>query len=118
MYGASLSPQGGMISSSRSEYGGPGGRGGNWSSSRSSYGESFGPSMDPYSRKGAKRPGMQPRDSGYFPPVPPLPASQMANGRSSPDLRANPRLRTTSQPASPGRVPRKVPPPSSWKAGV
>ncbi|PPR02710.1 hypothetical protein CVT26_009813 [Gymnopilus dilepis] len=119
MYGATLSPQDGMISSSRSEYGGPGGRGGaNWSSSRSTYGESFGPSLDPYSRKGMKRPGMSARESGYFPPVPPLPAAQQANGRSSPDLRANPRLRTTSQPASPARGVRKAPPPSSWKAGV
>ncbi|KAF8913153.1 hypothetical protein CPB84DRAFT_1841556 [Gymnopilus junonius] len=121
MYGASLSPQDAMISSSRSEFGGPSGRGGggNWSSSRSSYGDSFRPSLDPYGRKGAKRPGgTQSRESGYFPPVPPIPASQMANGRSSPDQRGNPRMRTTSQPASPARATRKAPPPSSWKAGV
>ena len=117
-----------MFNSSRSEYGGGGRTTGNWSSSKSSYGEAFGPSSDPYARKGGQTPKSQlrsisqPRDSGYFPPVPPLPASQNQNGRSSPDLRSGTRQRTTSQPASQPRglvTPKKAPPPSSWKqAGV
>ncbi|KAF9566993.1 hypothetical protein CPC08DRAFT_703587 [Agrocybe pediades] len=109
MYGATLSPGDGMISSSRSEYGGGGGRGGNanWSSSRSSYGEMTGPSP--------RRMLNQGRESGYFPPVPAMPPSQSAGSKSlMNDGAFNSRSRTTSQPATPGRS-RKVPPPSSWK---
>ncbi|KAF8167594.1 hypothetical protein B0H34DRAFT_803773 [Crassisporium funariophilum] len=120
MYGGSA--MGAQISSSRSDYGGGGGGGaGNWNSSRSSYGESFGPPPDQYGRKaqqGVRRPANNQRDSGYFPPVPPMPASQNQNGRGSPDPKNSSRSRVASQPASPTRstgFPRKAPPPSSWK---
>jgi hypothetical protein len=127
MYGGSQLglPMDGMMSSSRSEYGGAtSGRGGNnWSSSRSTYGEAFGPSQDQYTRRGPqqqqqqgmRRTGNNGRDSGYFPPVPPLPAAQGASGRNSPDNRQR------TKPLSPGRGPtpqRKAPPPSSWKSSM
>ena len=95
----------GGISGARSEYGGGGGGGGGgqWSSSKSSYGESFGPS----NRHGK-------RDSGFYPPVPPIPQ----NKKGSSSGQSSPRSRTASQPATPGRGVRKTPPPSSWKAGT
>jgi hypothetical protein len=96
------------FSGARSEYGGGGGGGGGrggWSSSRSSYGE-LGPSK---ARGGGQR------NSGVYPPVPPVPRG---GGGSSNVARGTPRSRTTSQPASVGRGVRKAPPPSSWKAGV
>ncbi|TFK42083.1 hypothetical protein BDQ12DRAFT_703504 [Crucibulum laeve] len=102
MYGG-----GGGISSSRSEYGGGGG-GGNWSSSRTSYGEfNSSPSPNRYSRAAAGR------DSGYFPPVPPIPKE-----KENPSKNAA-RARTSSQPATPtrGTGGRKAAPPSSWRAG-
>ncbi|KAF9469533.1 hypothetical protein BDZ94DRAFT_1242627 [Collybia nuda] len=108
---------GGGISGTRSEYGGGGG-GGRWTSSRSSYGENFGP-PDRSSKASASqgRPVYGQRDSGYFPPVPPIPQNT-----GSPAGKGSPRSRTTSQPASPGRTSgggvRRAPPPSSWKAGV
>lgn len=111
----------GGISSSRSEYGGASGGmgGGNWSSARSSYGESFGPSD-------RLRPGMSPgggnrnsgmiRDSGHYPPVPPIP--QGHSGSSALNA-AKGRGRTTSGPSATNRgAARKAPPPSSWKAGI
>ncbi|CAA7265882.1 unnamed protein product [Cyclocybe aegerita] len=120
--GSTLSPGAGMMSSSRSEYGGARASAANFSSARSSYGESFGP--DVYARKAPASARARPngRDSGFFPPVPPIPASQNQNGRNSPDGRGAPRSRTTSQPtASPacsaGAI-RKAPPPSSWRAGI
>ena len=148
IYGGLLNSGGGAsINNSRSEHGGVSGPK-NWPSSRSSYGDSFGPSLDQLGRKNAQgtsghaqrdsvsslrapvMPAAQPRngrgspvrsgngqrDSTYLPPVSPMPASQFQNGRGSPD--ATPRLRTGSQPSSPGRSTfvRKAPPPSSWKA--
>ena len=130
MYGGSQLglPMDGMMSSSRSEYGGAtNGRGGNnWSSSRSTYGESFGPAQEQYTRRGPQQQQQQQqqgmrrtsnnngRDSGYFPPVPPMPAAQGASGRNSPDSRQR------MKPASPGRggpvAQRKAAPPSSWKS--
>ncbi|RDB19309.1 hypothetical protein Hypma_013440 [Hypsizygus marmoreus] len=109
----------GGISGARSEYGGGGGGGGNWSSSKSSYGESFGPSSNRYSKASSSqgRPVYGQRDSGFHPPLPPIP--QGNSGSSTPSGRGTgPRSRTASQPASPGRGLRKAPPPSSWKAGV
>jgi serine/arginine repetitive matrix protein 2 len=100
----SRSVYGGM-SGARSEYGGGGRGGGQWSSSKSSYGESFGPS-----NRHSKM-----RESGYFPPVPPIPQGK-SGGHSQ---ASSPRSRTTSQPASsPRGGVRRPPPPSSWKAGV
>lgn len=113
---SSRSMYGGM-SGARSDYGGPtAGGGGGWNSSRSSYGENFGPSSNRLSKASQSqgRPVYGQRDSGYFPPVPPIPQ----NGGGSPSSRGTPRSRTASQPASPGRAVRKAPPPSSWKAGV
>lgn len=107
----------GGISSSRSEYGGaPGGGmgGGNWSSARSSYGESFGPSDRLRPGAGGNRISGVMRDSGYYPPVPPLPPNQ--NGGSSGAPSSKGRGRTASQPASPRPAMRKAAPPSSWKA--
>lgn len=102
-----------MYGGAQSEYGGVGGGGGNWGSSRSVYGENFGPPSS--SKSPPVRPGVHQRESGYFPPIPPIPQSQ-----SIPNPRANPRNRAVSQPASPNKspAPRKAPPPSSWKAGV
>ena len=102
---------GGMGGGTRSEYGGGGGGGGgNWSSSRSSYGESFGPSPDRFARNRTNQ-----RESGHYPPVPPIPSSheqQLMGGKNAP------RSRTTSQPSSAGRGAVRKAPPSSWKAGV
>ena len=146
MYGGPVNSSG-LVSNSRSEYGGVRGPN-NWSSSRSSYGESFGPSLDQYGRKNAgtsghaqrdlvsssrlpampaaqsqsgrgspARSGNGQRDSAHLPSVPPIPSSQFQNGRGSPD--GTPRPRTGSQPASPSRSTygRRAPP-SSWKAGM
>ncbi|KAF9535694.1 hypothetical protein CPB83DRAFT_888376 [Crepidotus variabilis] len=115
---------GGMVNSSMSEYGGGSRQSGNWASSRSVYGESFGPSNDKAGRRSGQsnsRPSSQmwgsPRDSGYFPPVPPMPASQNNNGRGSPDPKGGQRSRTTSQPSLKGGPQARRPqPPSSWKA--
>lgn len=103
------------MSSSRSEYGGglgvPGGMQ-NWSSSRSSYGD-LGPSTTNGGGGRSQRDSMMFGGNGNLPP-----SSSSALGHG----RANPRMRTTSQPASPtpnrtvGQ--RRAPPPSSWKAGV
>lgn len=111
---SSRSMYGGGVSGARSEYGGGGRGGGQWNSSRSSYGESFGPS-DRFSKASASqgRPVYGQRDSGYFPPVPPIPQNT-----AGPAGKGSPRSRTASQPASPGRGARKAPPPSSWKAGA
>lgn len=117
MFPASPRSMYGGVGSAQSEYGGGGGRGGSgWNSSRSVYGESFGPSPDRFS-KSSERPGFNSRESGYFPPVPPIP-QQGRNGNSA--SRPTPRSRTASQPASPSRGTqgRKAPPPSSWKAGM
>lgn len=117
MPGPSRSMYGG-VSGARSDYGGGGGGGGGgqWNSSKSSYGESFGPSSNRFSKAGSSqgRPVYGQRDSGYFPPVPPIPQN---SGSGSPSARSGgtPRSRTASQPASPGRGVRKVGPPSSWK---
>lgn len=64
------------------------------------------------------RSGNGQRDSAYLPSVPPMPASQSQSERGSPD--GTPRPRTGSQPATPSRgtYGRKIPPPSSWKAGM
>ncbi|KAF5311797.1 hypothetical protein D9619_002788 [Psilocybe cf. subviscida] len=107
MFGGSQLGVNEMMNSSRSEYGGGGGRPQNWSSSRSSYGESFGP--DQHARRGpagatrrAANTNSVARDSGYFPPVPALPAS------------------SNKKPGSPSRSTgaRKVAsPPSSWRPG-
>ncbi|KAF8079228.1 hypothetical protein FPV67DRAFT_1444393 [Lyophyllum atratum] len=109
----------GGISGARSDYGGGGGAGGGqWNASKSSYGESFGPSSNRNSRvdAGQGRPVYGQRDSGYFPPVPPIPQQTSASsGRGGPTA---PRSRTASQPASPSRAVRRAPPPSSWKPGV
>ncbi|KXN85740.1 hypothetical protein AN958_10923 [Leucoagaricus sp. SymC.cos] len=104
----------GGISSSRSEYGGGSGgmRSGNWSSARSTYGESFGPSDR--ARAGNRNSGMM-RDSGYYPPMPPIPQSY-SGGSSSSGARG--RGRMTSAPATPSRGAMRKAPPSSWKAGV
>lgn len=99
---------GGMGGGTRSEYGGGGGGGGgNWSSSRSSYGESFGPSPDRFARNRTNQ-----RESGHYPPVPPIPSSHEQQAKNAP------RSRTTSQPSSAGRGGVRKAPPSSWKAGV
>jgi len=143
MYGGPVNGGGsGLISNSRSEYGGVRGPN-NWPSSRSSYGESFGPSLDQYGRKyhaqrdsisssrmpvmpaaqpqsgrGPIRSGNGQRDSIHLPSVPLIPASQFQSDRGSPDVTLRPR--TESQPASPMRSTfgRKAPPPSSWKVGM
>lgn len=107
----------GAISSSRSEFGGApgrGGGGGNWNSARSTYGESFGPSDRLRSSGGGNRSSGGMRDSGYYPPMPPMPSNQ--SGVSSAPAAPKGRGRTTSQPASPRTAVRKAPPPSSWKA--
>jgi hypothetical protein len=107
----------GGISSSRSEYGGAS-VGGNWSSARSTYGESFGPSERMRAGAGGTRNSGMVRDSGYYPPVPPIPQSH-SGGSSSSGAAAKGRGRTTSGPATPTRSGiRRAPPPSSWKAGV
>lgn len=105
------------INSSRSEYGGGGpvGGGGKWSSARSSYGESFGPSdrLRPgMAASGGNRHSGVMRDSGHYPPVPPIPQNHA--GRSNP---AKARNRATSGPAIAAREGQRKPPPSSWKAG-
>lgn len=113
--GDSQSVYGGRgINSSRSEYGGggPAGGGGKWSSARSSYGESFGPSNRLRSGGGNRHSGVM-KDSGYYPPVPPIP--QNHGGKST---SAKARNRTTSGPAVAAREGPRKPPPSSWKAGV
>ncbi|KAF5346167.1 hypothetical protein D9758_009927 [Tetrapyrgos nigripes] len=96
----------------QSEYGG-GGRGGGWNSSQSVYGESFGPSPLARPSPGARTSLFGQRDSGYFPPVPPVPQQHKTPTRQPP----NPRNRAVSQPSNPSKTPKKAPP-SSWKAGV
>ncbi|TFK70078.1 hypothetical protein BDN72DRAFT_896768 [Pluteus cervinus] len=143
----SRSMYGNPISSSRSDYGGGlgGGRGGDmWSSSKSSYGESFGPDRfngkpnasnagnsgsggrsSKYAGGGGERErgggggngGGASRQSGLFPPVPPIPQSERNTGAGSPGWNSA-RPRTTSQPGTPNRGVKRAPPPSSWKAGV
>ncbi|KAF7783967.1 hypothetical protein Agabi119p4_132 [Agaricus bisporus var. burnettii] len=107
----------GGMNSSRSEYGGGGGGGGGrWSSARSTYGEAFGPSdrLRPgMAAGGGNRHSGMVRDSGYHPPVPPIP--QNHGGRSSP---AKVRNRTASGPALATREGQRKPPPSSWKTGL
>ncbi len=99
------------MSSSRSEFGGGGGRsgGGNWSSSRSSYGESFGPDQT------TRRPGQPGRrgaaggsreTSGYFPPVPLISAAQLSSGRTSPELKNGRGKASPRQPAQGAPRPR------------
>ncbi|KAF5352818.1 hypothetical protein D9756_006142 [Leucocoprinus leucothites] len=113
----------GGISSSRSDYGGGADSvssmaNGRWSSARSTYGESFGPSdrLRPSGGGGTgnRNSGMV-RDSGYYPPMPPIPQSH-SGGSSSSGARG--RGRTTSGPANPSRGGMKKLPPSSWKAGA
>ncbi|KAG6860862.1 hypothetical protein C0995_006726 [Termitomyces sp. Mi166 len=108
---------GGGMSGSRSEYGGAGGGAGQWSSSKSSYGD-YGSSSNRNSRMmmGGGGGGGGRRESGYFPPVPPIPQQQNGSG-SAASVRAAPRARTASQPATPSKGARRAPPPSSWRAG-
>ncbi|KAF9069306.1 hypothetical protein BDP27DRAFT_1363435 [Rhodocollybia butyracea] len=116
-------------SGAMSEYGGGGGRGGNWNSSRSVYGESFGPSSSSPSGRGGQSPNTPnrgrmssyTRDSGYFPPVPPIPPQANKNAATTKQS-INPRARTVSQPAQSARhhdtgdrSPGRRAPPSSWK---
>lgn len=120
-FGSYLNPA--MFSSAHSDYGGPTSsrNAATWTPSRSTYGGSFGPSTDTFGRRPAGQ-QQQPtwngaRDTMQFPSTPSVPTPLNATGRNSPDLRSPPRIRTVSQPASPSRIqiPRRAPPPSSWR---